>query len=40
VLPPAVVLPAHGQVACLALTGRLLVYPLTELKLQPRAAAA
>ena len=36
VLPPAVVLPAHGQVACLALTGRLLVYPLTELKLQSK----
>ncbi|HEV8689138.1 MAG TPA: DNA topoisomerase IV subunit A [Ideonella sp.] len=36
VLPPAVVLPAHGQVACLALSGRLLVYPLTELKLQAK----
>jgi topoisomerase-4 subunit A len=34
-LPPAVVLPAHKQVACLSLDGRLLVFPLTELKLQP-----
>lgn len=36
VLPPAAVLPAHGQVACLSLTGRLLVYPLNELKLQSK----
>jgi topoisomerase IV subunit A len=36
VLPPAVVLPAHGQVACLSLSGRLLVYPLGELKLQSK----
>jgi topoisomerase-4 subunit A len=36
VLPPAVVLPAHGQMACLSLSGRLLVYPLGELKLQSK----
>ena len=35
VLPPAVVAPAHSQVACLALDGRLLVFGLDELKLQP-----
>ena len=34
-LPPAVVDPAHGQVGCLALDGRLLVFALDELKLQP-----
>ena len=34
-LPPAVVAPAHNQVACLALDGRLLVFGLDELKLQP-----
>jgi topoisomerase-4 subunit A len=34
VLPPVPVLPAHKQVACLALDGRLLVFPLDELKLQ------
>jgi len=34
-LPPVPVAPAHTQVACLAADGRLLVYPLTELKLQP-----
>ena len=34
VLPPVPVLPAHRQVACLALDGRLLVFPLEELKLQ------
>ncbi len=34
-LPPAVVAPAHSQVACLALDGRLLVFGLDELKLQP-----
>jgi topoisomerase-4 subunit A len=34
VLPPVPVLPAHRQVACLALDGRLLVFPLDELKLQ------
>ena len=34
-LPPAVVDPAHAQVACLALDGRLLVFGLDELKLQP-----
>ena len=36
VLPPAAVAATHGQVACLSLTGRLLVYPLAELKLQPK----
>jgi len=35
VLMPAVAAPAHTQVACLAADGRLLVYPLDELKLQP-----
>ncbi|MBI5257273.1 MAG: DNA topoisomerase IV subunit A [Burkholderiales bacterium] len=35
VLPPVAVPPAHAQVACLALDGRLLVFPLDELKLQP-----
>jgi topoisomerase-4 subunit A len=35
VLPPAVVMPAHTQVACLAMDGRLLVFGLDELKLQP-----
>ncbi|HEY1394060.1 MAG TPA: DNA topoisomerase IV subunit A, partial [Methylibium sp.] len=34
-LPPSAVLPAHSQVACLSLGGRLLVFPLDELKLQP-----
>ncbi|MBL8348718.1 MAG: DNA topoisomerase IV subunit A [Burkholderiaceae bacterium] len=34
-LPPRVVLPAHSQVGCLAADGRLLVFPLDELKLQP-----
>ena len=33
-LPPVAVAPAHTQVACLALDGRLLVFPLDELKLQ------
>jgi len=33
-LPPVAVLPAHKQVACLALDGRLLVFGLDELKLQ------
>ncbi len=33
-LPPIALGPAHTQVACLALDGRLLVFPLTELKLQ------
>jgi topoisomerase-4 subunit A len=33
-LPPVPVQPAHTQVACLSLTGRLLVFPLDELKLQ------
>jgi len=33
-LPPALVLPAHTQVACLALGGRLLVFARDELKLQ------
>jgi topoisomerase-4 subunit A len=35
VLPPVTVQPAHRQVACLAADGRLLVFPLDELKLQP-----
>jgi len=34
-LPPVVVLPAHRQAACLAQDGRLLVFGLDELKLQP-----
>ncbi|MEW6704274.1 MAG: DNA topoisomerase IV subunit A [Pseudomonadota bacterium] len=34
VLPPAVRLGEHTQVACLAMSGRLLVFPLDELKLQ------
>jgi topoisomerase IV subunit A len=34
-LPPKVVQPAHHQVACLAADGRLLVFALDELKLQP-----
>jgi topoisomerase-4 subunit A len=34
VLPPVAVHPGHAQVACLALDGRLLVFPLDELKLQ------
>jgi topoisomerase-4 subunit A len=34
-LPPAPAVHAHKQVACLAADGRLLVYPLDELKLQP-----
>ncbi|MBN8507552.1 MAG: DNA topoisomerase IV subunit A [Burkholderiales bacterium] len=34
-LAPAVVQPGHGQVACLSAGGRLLVFPLAELKLQP-----
>jgi topoisomerase-4 subunit A len=34
-LPPVVVAPAHTQVACMAQDGRLLVYGLDELKLQP-----
>ncbi len=35
VLPPVTVAPGHGQVATLAMDGRLLVFPLAELKLQP-----
>ncbi|MBS0304033.1 MAG: DNA topoisomerase IV subunit A [Proteobacteria bacterium] len=35
VLPPAVVAAGHTQVACLALDGRLLVFALAQLKLQP-----
>jgi topoisomerase-4 subunit A len=35
VLPPVPVPPDHTQVACLAMDGRLLVFPLDELKLQP-----
>ena len=34
-LPPAPVLAVHTRVACLSLGGRLLVFPLAELKLQP-----
>ena len=34
-LPPRTVLPAHRQVACLSGDGRLLVFALDELKLQP-----
>jgi topoisomerase-4 subunit A len=34
-LPPRLVLPSHHQVACLAADGRLLVFALDELKLQP-----
>ncbi|MFA6262647.1 MAG: DNA gyrase C-terminal beta-propeller domain-containing protein, partial [Bacteroidia bacterium] len=34
VLPPVAVAAAHTQVACLALDGRLLLFPLDELKLQ------
>jgi topoisomerase IV subunit A len=34
-LPPVRLLPAHLQVACLAADGRLLVFALDELKLQP-----
>ncbi|MES2714490.1 MAG: DNA topoisomerase IV subunit A [Pseudomonadota bacterium] len=34
-LPPRVVQASHHQVACLAADGRLLVFPLDELKLQP-----
>jgi topoisomerase-4 subunit A len=34
VLPPAARLPAHSHVACLSMSGRLLVFPLDELKLQ------
>ena len=34
-LPPVPVAPGHHQVACLALDGRLLVFALDELKLQP-----
>jgi len=35
VLPPVAVNPVHRQVACLAMDGRLLLFPLDELKLQP-----
>ena len=34
VLPPAIVAPGHAQVACLAMDGRLLAFPLSELKRQ------
>jgi len=34
-LPPVAVAPTHRQVGCLAGDGRLLVFPLDELKLQP-----
>ncbi len=36
VLPPVAVDAAHAQVACLTIGGRLLVYPLDELKLQSK----
>ncbi|MBL8329837.1 MAG: DNA topoisomerase IV subunit A [Rubrivivax sp.] len=36
VLPPAIVLPAHTQLGCLALDGRLLCFALDELKQQPK----
>jgi len=36
VLPPVLVNPADTQVACLALGGRMLVFALDELKLQPK----
>src|SRR5262245_6530909 len=35
-LPPVAVAPQHDRLACLSLTGRLLVFPLSELKLQPK----
>ena len=35
VLPPVPVLAGHTNVACLAMSGRLLVFPLDEVKLQP-----
>jgi topoisomerase-4 subunit A len=35
-LAPIVVAAAHSQVACLAADGRLLVFPLAELRLQPK----
>ncbi len=35
ILPPVSVAAFHTQVACLALDGRLLVFPLDEMKLQP-----
>ena len=35
VLPPVALGPVHRQVACLAMDGRLLLFPLDELKLQP-----
>jgi topoisomerase-4 subunit A len=35
-LPPVVVAASHRQVGCLALDGRLLGFPLEELKLQPK----
>ena len=35
-LPPVPVAPGHGQVACLSLSGRMLVFPLGELKLQSK----
>ncbi len=34
VLPPSFITPLHNRVACLALSGRLLVFPLAELKRQ------
>ncbi|HEY6133217.1 MAG TPA: DNA gyrase C-terminal beta-propeller domain-containing protein, partial [Rubrivivax sp.] len=34
VLPPASIVPAHARVACLSLGGRLLTFPLAELKRQ------
>jgi len=34
VLPPSAIAPSHQRVACLSLSGRLLVFPLAELKRQ------
>lgn len=36
VLPPSVVAPTHSQVACLSLSGRLLVFALADLKRQAK----
>lgn len=36
VLPPVPLVTGHSQVVCLSMSGRLLVFPLQELKLQPK----
>ncbi|MBX3624686.1 MAG: DNA topoisomerase IV subunit A [Rhizobacter sp.] len=36
VLPPVPLVVGHSQVACLSMSGRLLAFPLQELKLQPK----